>query len=87
MSVGWTIAGTSPDRLVGWDKGTWGWHADDGMCFNQSGSGSESAVKWGCEYWLLLIGTELMCSGRYCRVWDRLYYRSCVLDQEWRDDR
>jgi hypothetical protein len=87
MSVGWTIAGTSPDRLVGWDKGTWGWHADDGMCFNQSGSGSESAAKWGCEYWLSSIWAELMCSGRYCWVWNRLYYRSCVLDKEWRDDR
>lgn len=49
MSVGWMLKSTSLHRLVGWDKGTWGWHADDGMSFNQSGSGQQFAERWSSE--------------------------------------
>ena len=49
MSVGWMLRTTGLQRLVGWDKGTWGWHADDGMSFNQSGSGEEFAERWSSE--------------------------------------
>jgi hypothetical protein len=47
MSVGWKLGGIRKNRLIGWDKGTFGWHSDDGMCFEQSGSGSAFAAKWG----------------------------------------
>jgi hypothetical protein len=47
MSVGWKSGKrTSKNRLVGWEKGTFGWHSDDGMCFEQSGSGSNFAATW-----------------------------------------
>lgn len=49
MSVGWMLKSTGLHRLVGWDKGTWGWHADDGMSFNQSGSGDQFAERWSSE--------------------------------------
>jgi hypothetical protein len=52
MSVGWMKSAASPRRLVGWDRGTFGWHADDGMCFNQSGSGSDVVAKWGGKSFL-----------------------------------
>lgn len=50
MSVGWKMGGIRKNRLIGWDKGTFGWHSDDGMCFEQSGSGSAFAAKWGRKW-------------------------------------
>jgi hypothetical protein len=50
MSVGYKVGKRSQNRLVGWDKGTFGWHSDDGMCFEQSGSGSDFAAKWTSEF-------------------------------------
>jgi beta-catenin-like protein 1 len=36
-------------RLVGWDRGSWGWHADDGRSFEGQGRGEEFTEKWGSE--------------------------------------
>lgn len=33
--------------MPGWDKGTWGYHGDDGCFFVESGWGSEYAPKYG----------------------------------------
>ncbi len=49
MSVGWMEAGGELGRLVGWDKGSRGWHGDDGMSFEGQGAGEEYAGKWGGE--------------------------------------
>ena len=57
MSVGWMLKSAGLQRLVGWDKGTWGWHADDGMSFNQSGSGDQFAEKWSSMFPLSSIKT------------------------------
>jgi hypothetical protein len=54
MSVGYKVGKRSQNRLVGWDKGTFGWHSDDGMCFEQSGSGSDFAAKWTSTFSLSL---------------------------------
>lgn len=53
MSVGYKVGKRSQNRLVGWDKGTFGWHSDDGMCFEQSGSGSDFAAKWTSAFFSL----------------------------------
>ena len=50
MSVGWMEEGTSLDRLVGWDKGTFGWHGDDGRSFEGQGIGEEFSETWSSEY-------------------------------------
>lgn len=50
MSVGWMTKSTKLNRLVGWDIGAWGWHADDGMFFNQNGTGSQPAERWTSEF-------------------------------------
>jgi hypothetical protein len=54
MSVGYKVGKRSQNRLIGWDKGTFGWHSDDGMCFEQSGSGSAFAAKWSGTFILIL---------------------------------
>ncbi|WWD22906.1 hypothetical protein CI109_107401 [Kwoniella shandongensis] len=46
MSVGWTLKGTSLRRLVGWDKGSWGWHGDDGRSFEGQGRGERFSETW-----------------------------------------
>lgn len=47
MSVGWCKKNTNLDRLVGWEKGSWGWHGDDGMSFDGCGQGSPFGEGWG----------------------------------------
>ncbi|ORY30783.1 hypothetical protein BCR39DRAFT_528290 [Naematelia encephala] len=47
MSVGWMRKGCQLDRLIGWDKGSWGWHGDDGRVFQEKGTGEEFGEKWG----------------------------------------
>lgn len=49
MSVGWVKEGLNMRRLVGWEMGSWGWHADDGRCFEGSGMGGVFGPKWGGE--------------------------------------
>jgi hypothetical protein len=69
MSVGYKVGKRSQNRLVGWDKGTFGWHSDDGMCFEQSGSGSEFAAKWTSTFfsfrsrWKLMVGGDTVGVG------------------------
>ncbi|KAK8844546.1 hypothetical protein IAR55_006393 [Kwoniella newhampshirensis] len=46
MSVGWTLKGTNSRRLVGWDKGSWGWHGDDGRSFEGQGRGQKFSETW-----------------------------------------
>ncbi|WVQ85115.1 hypothetical protein IAT38_007280 [Cryptococcus sp. DSM 104549] len=46
MSVGWTTKGTSLRRLVGWGKGSWGWHGDDGRVFEGQGTGEKFSETW-----------------------------------------
>lgn len=46
MSVGWMKADTDLRRLIGWDKGSWGFHGDDGKIFEERGSGDSFAQEW-----------------------------------------
>ncbi|WVF66683.1 hypothetical protein IAT40_001424 [Kwoniella sp. CBS 6097] len=46
MSVGWMRKGTNLRRLVGWDKGSWGWHGDDGRSFEGQGRGEPFSETW-----------------------------------------
>ncbi|WVR03215.1 hypothetical protein IAU60_000206 [Kwoniella sp. DSM 27419] len=46
MSVGWMMKGASLRRLVGWDKGSWGWHGDDGRSFEGQGRGEKFSETW-----------------------------------------
>ncbi|WWC57747.1 uncharacterized protein I303_100281 [Kwoniella dejecticola CBS 10117] len=46
MSVGWMKKGTNLRRLVGWDKGSWGWHGDDGRSFEGQGRGERFSETW-----------------------------------------
>ncbi|WVQ64457.1 uncharacterized protein L199_002624 [Kwoniella botswanensis] len=46
MSVGWVKEGINLKRLVGWDKGSWGWHGDDGRSFEGSGRGENFSETW-----------------------------------------
>ncbi|OCF60004.1 hypothetical protein L486_02677 [Kwoniella mangroviensis CBS 10435] len=46
MSVGWVREGINLKRLVGWDKGSWGWHGDDGRSFEGSGRGENFSETW-----------------------------------------
>ncbi len=47
MSIGWMKAGLELGRLVGWDRGSWGWHGDDGMSFEGAPLGESFSEKWG----------------------------------------
>lgn len=47
VSVGWMSAHSALNRLVGWDKGTWGWHCDDGNSFAGQNHGNEFTEPWG----------------------------------------
>ena len=47
MSVGWMKEHVSLDRLVGWDRGSWGWHGDDGRSFAGRGEGEVFGEGWG----------------------------------------
>ena len=49
MSVGWMEAGGALGRLVGWDKGSWGWHGDDGKSFEGFPQGQPFGAPWGGE--------------------------------------
>ncbi|WWC85467.1 uncharacterized protein L201_000331 [Kwoniella dendrophila CBS 6074] len=46
MSVGWMKRGANLRRLVGWDKGSWGWHGDDGRSFEGQGRGDRFSETW-----------------------------------------
>ena len=63
MSVGYKVGKKSQNRLVGWDKGTFGWHSDDGMCFEQSGSGSDFAAKWTSMFFFFEVVEKLIVGG------------------------
>ncbi|KAK4686841.1 Ran-binding protein 9/10, partial [Tremellales sp. Uapishka_1] len=47
MSVGFTKRLVNMKRLVGWEKGSWGWHGDDGMIFEGQGVGRHFSEGWG----------------------------------------
>ena len=47
MSVGFAKEGSNAKRLIGWEKGTWGYHADDGLIFEGSGKGRPFGEMWG----------------------------------------
>jgi hypothetical protein len=51
MSVGFMKGDSDTNRLVGWDRGTWGYHADDGLLFEGSGKGRPFGEVWGGEYY------------------------------------
>ena len=73
MSVGWMVGSCDVGRLVGWDKGSYGWHADDGKSFAGSGQGEEFGEKWGSEWEFLVemrVVTGLTRSGGRGRVRD-----------------
>lgn len=46
MSVGWMRKENRLNRLVGWDKGSYGWHGDDGRSFAGRASGEPFAEQW-----------------------------------------
>lgn len=66
LSVGWMSKSTNLDRLVGWDKGSWGWHGDDGRIFEGRGQGQPFSETWGCEYFYPVssVRAELTLSQR-----------------------
>lgn len=83
MSVGWMKAGVELGRLVGWDKGSWGWHGDDGMSFEGQGTGEEFGDKWGSTSGRALsLRRADGCSWGYGWVRDRFHDRPSVLHQE-----
>lgn len=47
VSIGWMSAESTLSRLVGWDKGTWGFHCDDGNSFAGQNHGNEFTEPWG----------------------------------------
>lgn len=47
VSVGWMSATSTLNRLVGWDRGTWGFHCDDGNSFAGQNHGNEFTEPWG----------------------------------------
>jgi len=46
ITLGFMLRGTDLNRLVGWDKGTYGWHGDDGKVFEQTGDGRSFSQPW-----------------------------------------
>jgi hypothetical protein len=46
ITLGFMLKAADPRRLVGWDKGTYGWHGDDGKIFEQSGEGGNYSEPW-----------------------------------------
>ena len=58
MSVGWMKKDVDLNRLVGWDKGSWGWHGDDGRSFDGKGVGDQFGETWGseCQCFQLHVG-------------------------------
>jgi len=57
MSVGWMKEGCSTKRLVGWDKGSWGFHSDDGKCFEGRGSGDAFDKTWSSGLFRTILTT------------------------------
>lgn len=49
ISVGWTVPECDHRRLVGWNEGSWGWHADDGKTFEGRGDGRDFSEPWSGE--------------------------------------
>lgn len=47
VSVGWMSRTSTLNRLVGWDRGTWGFHCDDGNSFAGQNHGNEFTEPWG----------------------------------------
>lgn len=64
MSIGYMRAGVNMGRLVGWEKGSWGWHADDGRAFEGSGVGREFGPGWGGEFVFLVHQVVCLVSSR-----------------------
>ena len=73
LSVGWMKASAELGRMVGWDRGSWGWHGDDGRSFEGQGSGEEFGEKWGSQSAVRLLGYTESCSWRCCRLRCRLH--------------
>ncbi|GMK54219.1 hypothetical protein CspeluHIS016_0108050 [Cutaneotrichosporon spelunceum] len=46
ISIGWTVPECDHRRLVGWNAGSWGWHADDGKTFEGRGDGRDFSDPW-----------------------------------------
>ena len=46
ISVGWMKKDNKLNRLVGWDKGSLGWHGDDGRSFGGCSSGTPFSEGW-----------------------------------------
>ena len=84
MSVGWMKSHVCLDRLVGWDKGSWGWHGDDGRSFEGRGEGEVFGEGWGSTYSISRRRPTLLTfRGRCGRMRDRLYYEKGLLHKEW----
>ncbi|KAL7420140.1 hypothetical protein Q5752_005106 [Cryptotrichosporon argae] len=47
ISVGYMKGNVALNRLVGWEKGSWGWHADDGRSFGGQSRGEAFSEQWG----------------------------------------
>jgi hypothetical protein len=46
ITLGFMPPAANMRRLVGWDKGTFGWHGDDGMVFEQDEHGRTYSDPW-----------------------------------------
>ncbi|BEJ01717.1 hypothetical protein CcaverHIS631_0603990 [Cutaneotrichosporon cavernicola] len=46
ISIGWSVPECDHRRLVGWNVGSWGWHADDGKTFEGRGDGRDFSQPW-----------------------------------------
>lgn len=52
-------------RLVGWSKGSWGWHGDDGRLFAGQGMGERFSETWGGTSLFHLFFFAFLCHCRF----------------------
>ena len=53
MTFGLSLGDVLLGRLIGWDPGSYGWHADDGRSFAGQGSGELFSEKWTSKHFTL----------------------------------
>ena len=63
IAIGLTAKGTNLGRQPGWDASTFGYHGDDGRCFNNQGYGEKFGPTFGAND---IIGCGLNLQNKTC---------------------